>query len=35
MFLSAAHGPDDIDAALEAAAHGFEAVAELDARVRP
>jgi glutamate-1-semialdehyde 2,1-aminomutase len=35
MFLSAAHGPDDIDAALEAAAHGFEAIAELDARVGP
>src|SRR5262249_30554060 len=34
MFLSAAHGPDDIDAALEAAAHGFKAVTELDARVR-
>lgn len=27
MFLSAAHGPDDIDAALEAASHGFKAVA--------
>jgi glutamate-1-semialdehyde 2,1-aminomutase len=35
MFLSAAHGPDDIDAALEAASHGFKAVTELDARVRP
>ena len=35
MFLSAAHGPDDIDAALEAAARGFEAVAELDARSKP
>ena len=32
MFLSAAHGPADIDAALEAAAHGFEGVAELAAR---
>lgn len=29
MFLSAAHGPDDIDAALQAAAHGFAAVAAL------
>jgi hypothetical protein len=27
--LSAAHGPADIDAALEAASHGFKAVAEL------
>jgi len=26
-FLSAAHGPADIDAALEAASHGFRAVA--------
>ena len=34
MFLSAAHGPADIDAALEAAAHGFTAVAELDARMK-
>jgi glutamate-1-semialdehyde 2,1-aminomutase len=32
MFLSAAHGPGDIDAALEAAAHGFAAVASLRAR---
>jgi len=29
MFLSAAHGPADIDAALEAASHGFKAVREL------
>jgi glutamate-1-semialdehyde 2,1-aminomutase len=29
MFLSAAHGPADIDAALEAASHGFKAVAGL------
>lgn len=29
MFLSAAHGPADIDAALEAAAHGFRAVTEV------
>ena len=29
MFLSAAHGPGDIDAALQAAAHGFAAVAAL------
>jgi glutamate-1-semialdehyde 2,1-aminomutase len=29
MFLSAAHGPDDIDAALQAAAHGFAVVAAL------
>ena len=35
MFLSAAHGPDDIDAALEAASHGFKAVAELDGRALP
>jgi glutamate-1-semialdehyde 2,1-aminomutase len=34
MFLSAAHGPADIDAALEAASHGFRAVLELDARAR-
>jgi glutamate-1-semialdehyde 2,1-aminomutase len=33
MFLSAAHGPADIDAALEAASHGFRAVRELDARI--
>ena len=32
MFLSAAHGPADIDAALEAASYGFKAVRELDAR---
>ncbi|MBI5320509.1 aminotransferase class III-fold pyridoxal phosphate-dependent enzyme [Bradyrhizobium sp.] len=32
MFLSAAHGPADIDAALESASHGFQAVAGLDAR---
>jgi glutamate-1-semialdehyde 2,1-aminomutase len=32
MFLSAAHGPGDIDAALEAVAHGFAAVASLRAR---
>ncbi|MEZ5819220.1 MAG: aminotransferase class III-fold pyridoxal phosphate-dependent enzyme [Bradyrhizobium sp.] len=31
MFLSAAHGPADIDAALDAAAHGFRSVAELGA----
>ena len=29
MFLSAAHGPTDIDAALEAVSHGFVAVAAL------
>jgi glutamate-1-semialdehyde 2,1-aminomutase len=29
MFLSAAHGPADIDAALEAASHGFKAAAAL------
>ena len=34
MFLSAAHQPVDIDAALEAASHGFAAVAEL-ARSKP
>ena len=34
MFLSAAHGAADIDAALEAASHGFKAVLELDARAR-
>jgi glutamate-1-semialdehyde 2,1-aminomutase len=34
MFLSAAHSPADIDAALEAASHGFRAVLELDARAR-
>jgi glutamate-1-semialdehyde 2,1-aminomutase len=33
MFLSAAHAPADIDAALEAASHGFKAVRELDARI--
>src|SRR5262245_13343675 len=32
MFLSAAHGPADIDAALEAASYGFKAVVELQAR---
>src|SRR5262245_1460818 len=35
MFLSAAHGPADIDAALEAASHGFKAVAGLGARTVP
>ena len=35
MFLSAAHGPADIDAALEAASHGFKAVLDLDARIDP
>jgi glutamate-1-semialdehyde 2,1-aminomutase len=29
MFLSAAHRPADIDAALEAASHGFKAVRTL------
>jgi glutamate-1-semialdehyde 2,1-aminomutase len=33
MFLSSAHRVADIDAALEAASHGFRAVRELDARV--
>jgi glutamate-1-semialdehyde 2,1-aminomutase len=33
MFLSSAHQAADIDAALEAASHGFRAVRELDARV--
>lgn len=33
MFLSSAHQAADIDAALEAASHGFKAVRELDARV--
>jgi glutamate-1-semialdehyde 2,1-aminomutase len=33
MFLSSAHRAADIDAALEAASHGFRAVRELDARV--
>jgi glutamate-1-semialdehyde 2,1-aminomutase len=33
MFLSSAHRAADIDAALEAASHGFKAVRELDARV--
>ena len=33
MFLSAAHHAADIDAALEAASHGFRAVLELDARI--
>lgn len=32
MFLSAAHGPADIDAALEAASHGFKAVREMNTR---
>ncbi len=32
MFLSSAHQAADIDAALEAASHGFKAVRELDAR---
>jgi glutamate-1-semialdehyde 2,1-aminomutase len=32
MFLSSAHQAVDIDAALEAASHGFKAVRELDAR---
>ena len=32
MFLSSAHQAADIDAALEAASHGFRAVRELDAR---
>lgn len=35
MFLSAAHGPADIDAALEAASHGFVAVAALKAGAAP
>jgi glutamate-1-semialdehyde 2,1-aminomutase len=34
MFLSAAHHAADIDAALEAASHGFKAVLELDARAK-
>jgi glutamate-1-semialdehyde 2,1-aminomutase len=34
MFLSAAHGAADIDAALEAASRGFRAVLELDARAK-
>ena len=33
MFLSSAHRAADIDAALEAASHGFKAVRELDPRV--
>jgi glutamate-1-semialdehyde 2,1-aminomutase len=33
MFLSAAHREADIDAALEAASHGFKAVRELGARL--
>lgn len=33
MFLSAAHGPADIDEALEAAKQGFRAVRELDGRI--
>jgi glutamate-1-semialdehyde 2,1-aminomutase len=32
MFLSSAHRAADIDAALDAASHGFKAVRELDAR---
>jgi len=32
MFLSSAHRPVDIDEALQAASHGFEAVRELEAR---
>jgi glutamate-1-semialdehyde 2,1-aminomutase len=35
MFLSSAHRSADIDAALEAASHGFKAVLELDARIDP
>jgi glutamate-1-semialdehyde 2,1-aminomutase len=34
MFLSAAHGPADIDAALEAASYGFKAVLAPDARAK-
>ena len=34
MFLSAAHGPADIDAAPEVVSHGFAAVAALDSRAR-
>jgi hypothetical protein len=33
MFLSLSHREADIDAALEAAAHGFRAVRDLDARI--
>ena len=33
MFLSLSHREADIDAALEAASHGFKAVRELGARV--
>jgi glutamate-1-semialdehyde 2,1-aminomutase len=32
MFLSAAHRPADIDEALQAAAHGFKAVRELETK---
>jgi glutamate-1-semialdehyde 2,1-aminomutase len=32
MFLSLAHRPADIDEALQAASHGFEAVRDLEAR---
>jgi glutamate-1-semialdehyde 2,1-aminomutase len=32
MFLSLAHRPADIDAALQAASHGFMAVRDLEAR---
>jgi len=32
MFLSLAHRPADIDEALQAASHGFEAVSEMEAR---
>jgi glutamate-1-semialdehyde 2,1-aminomutase len=32
MFLSLAHRPADIDEALQAASHGFEAVREMEAR---
>jgi glutamate-1-semialdehyde 2,1-aminomutase len=35
MFLSAAHGSADIDAALEAASYGFAAVAALKAGAGP
>jgi glutamate-1-semialdehyde 2,1-aminomutase len=32
MFLSAAHQPADIEEALQAAAHGFKAVRELETK---
>jgi glutamate-1-semialdehyde 2,1-aminomutase len=32
MFLSSAHRPADIDEALQAAAHGFKAVRDLETR---